>query len=114
MFSNLGWSEVLVLAVLGLVIFGPERLPKVMADAARMMRQLRQMARSAATDLKSELGPEMADLDLRSLHPRSIFEDALSDDDPEAVDVAATPVGRPTISTPLAPDERPPYDPDAT
>ena len=45
MFGNLGWEEVLLLAVIGLVVFGPDRLPKAAADAARLLRQLRSMAR---------------------------------------------------------------------
>jgi len=110
MFGNLGWEEILVLAVLGLIIFGPDRLPKAAADAARLMRQLRAMARGAANDLRAELGPEMADLDLRSLHPRRFVEDALfGDDEPKAADAAerqAQPV--------LAVNEAPPFDSDAT
>ena len=106
--------EIAVLAILGLVIFGPERLPTLFRDAVGMVRQLRTMARGAAADLKSELGPEMADLNLRSLNPRTFIEDALRDDPvPATADVAATPVGRPA-HTPLASHERPPYDPDAT
>jgi sec-independent protein translocase protein TatB len=106
MFHNLGWSEIIVLAVIGLIIFGPDRLPKAAADAARMMRQLRTMARSAASDLKAELGPEMADLDLASLHPRRLASSLLDDDATDPLAVAA--------AAPLAPGERPPYDDDAT
>jgi sec-independent protein translocase protein TatB len=108
MFGNLGWEEVLVLAVLGLVIFGPDRLPKAIGDAARMLRELRAMARGAATDLKSELGPELADLDLRGLHPRRLVEDIFNEDDP-----SATPRQR-RASVALEAGERPPYDDDAT
>jgi sec-independent protein translocase protein TatB len=107
MFDQVGWSEILVLAVIGLIVFGPDRLPKAAADAARLLRQLRQMARSASSDLKAELGPEMADLDLASLHPRRIVQDAIWDED----DDAALRRRRPT---PLAPGEPPPYDADAT
>ena len=104
MFHNLGWSEIIVLAVIGLIVFGPDRLPKAAADAAKMIRQLRSMARAAATDLKAELGPEMADLDLASLHPRHLAGTLLADDDPVPATAAAV----------LAPGERPPYDDDAT
>jgi sec-independent protein translocase protein TatB len=108
MLGNLGWEEVLLLAVLGLIIFGPNRLPKAAADAAKMLRELRAMARGAASDLKAELGPELADIDLRGLHPRRFVEDALfGDDEP----VAAS---RRTPMTALQPGERPPYDSDAT
>ncbi|HWB65712.1 MAG TPA: sec-independent translocase [Mycobacteriales bacterium] len=115
MLGNIGWEELLLLAVLGLIIFGPERLPKAAADASRMLRQLRSMARGAADDLKAELGPELADIDLRSLHPRRFVEDTLfGDDDPDGADAAGTPgSGRPPVLT-LAEGERPPYDTDAT
>src|SRR5689334_12479594 len=112
MFNNVGWTELLILAVIGLVVLGPERLPKAAADAARMLRQLRAMARNATADLKAELGPEMADLDLASLHPRRMVQSMLLDDDAEAAGVA-TPVGRPG-QVPLQPGETPPYDADAT
>jgi len=113
MFNHVGWSELLVLAVIGLVVLGPERLPKAAADAARLIRQLRTMARSATADLKAELGPEMADLDLSSLHPRRMMQSMLLDDDDADAAGVATPVGRPG-QVPLQPGETPPYDADAT
>ena len=109
MFDHVGWSELLILAVIGLIVFGPDRLPKAAADAARMLRQLRQMAKSASSDLKAELGPEMADLDLASLHPRRIVQSALWDDDEDAPKGTSR-----RRATPLEPGERPPYDADAT
>jgi sec-independent protein translocase protein TatB len=108
MLGNLGWEEVLVLAIIGLVIFGPDRLPKAAADAARMLRELRAMARGAASDLKAELGPELADLDLRGLHPRRFVEDVFRDDEP----AAGTQHRRASVALPAG--ERPPYDDDAT
>jgi len=108
MFHNIGWLELVVLGVIGLIIFGPERLPRAASDAVRMLRELRTMARGAAADLKAELGPEMADLDLASLHPRRIVGSILSEDEP-------VPAGMPPPeATTLAPGETPPYDLDAT
>ena len=83
-----------------------KRLPKAAADAVRMLRELRAMARSAASDLQAELGPEMADLDLASLHPRRIAG-SLFDDDPR------TPAAAVAVES-LPPGETPPYDDDAT
>jgi sec-independent protein translocase protein TatB len=111
-FNSIGWAEILVLGVVGLLIFGPERLPKAIKDAGRMLRELRSMARGAATDLKAELGPEMADLDLRSLHPRRFVENALFGED--NANPGSTPVGRTAPAITLTEGERPPYDPDAT
>ena len=105
MFDHLGWGELVVLAIVGLIVFGPDRLPKAAADAAKMLRQLRTMARSATADLRAELGPEMADLDLASLHPRRLMQSALWDDDDASAE---------TRPRPLGPDETPPYDADAT
>jgi sec-independent protein translocase protein TatB len=110
MFSHVGWSELILLAVVGLVVFGPDRLPKAAADAVRAVRQLRTLARGAAADLKAELGPEMADLDLASLHPRRFVASVLDDDAPPSM-----PVGRTQALTPvLDPGQPPPYDADAT
>jgi sec-independent protein translocase protein TatB len=104
-FNHVGWSELIVLAIVGLVVLGPDRLPKAAADAARMLRQLRTMARSATADLKAELGPEMADLDLASLHPRRFVQSVWDEDD-------ADPQRRAAAT--LAAGEAPPYDDDAT
>jgi len=110
MFSHVGWSELLVLAVVGLVVFGPERLPKAAADAVRAVRQLRTLARGAAADLKAELGPEMADLDLASLHPRRIVSSVFDEDEPPS----SRPVSRPQAMTPALAAGQTPYDADAT
>ena len=82
MFSNLGFGEFLMMGVLGLVIFGPERLPKAASDAVRVIRQLRSMADSAISDIKAELPSELADLDLRSLSPQGMLRKAIFDDTP--------------------------------
>jgi sec-independent protein translocase protein TatB len=55
MFGNFGLGEIAVLALLGLLVFGPEKLPKAAADAVRMIRQLRTMATTTVNDFKSDL-----------------------------------------------------------
>ena len=105
MFNQVGWLEFAVLLVVGLFVFGPERLPKVAADAGRLLRQLRQMATGVTNDIKAELGPEVGDLDLASLHPKAFVRKHLFEDEPDAP--------QPKVA-PLADGERPPYDPDAT
>jgi sec-independent protein translocase protein TatB len=76
---DIGLGELIVIAVLALLVFG-DRLPKVAADAARTLRQVRQMATAARKDLAdaaglakdTELGSAMRDL--RDLDPRRVLE----------------------------------------
>jgi sec-independent protein translocase protein TatB len=78
---NVGPMEFLVLAVVGLIVLGPDRLPGLARDAARLIRTLRDMATGARAQLREELGPEFADVDLRSLHPRTVLQRAVLGDD---------------------------------
>ena len=82
MFENLNWWEIVALLLLALLIFG-DRLPKVIADGLRMLRNLRDMARNATSDLSRELG---TDIQLEDLHPKTfIRKHLLSEDDEEAL-----------------------------
>ena len=78
---DIGLGEVLVIAVIALLIFGPDRLPKVAADAARTLRQVRAMAAAARKDLSDAAGlsgdEELAQTfrDLRDLDPRRVLGD---------------------------------------
>jgi sec-independent protein translocase protein TatB len=118
---NVGPMELLVLAVVGLIVLGPDRLPQLARDAARMLRTLRDMATGAREQLRDELGPEFADLDLRSLHPRTAVQRVLLGDeldlkslDPRAAVRDALTGGdehQPTPSTALTPLSKPPQQP---
>jgi sec-independent protein translocase protein TatB len=111
-FESLGWGEILVLMVLALFVFGPDRLPGMAADAGRSLRKLRLYVKGMTDDLKTELGPELGDVDLASLNPRTFVQKHLFSDD-EDLDPA---VGRPRsrAGAPLAADEPAPWDPDTT
>lgn len=78
---NIGPLELLVLAVVGLIVLGPDKLPDLARDAARMIRTLRELATGARAQLRDELGPEFADVDLRSLNPRTAIQRAVLGDD---------------------------------
>lgn len=134
--------ELLVLAVVGLIVLGPDRLPGLAKDAARMIRTLRDLAQGARTQLRDELGPEFADIDLRNLNPRTALQrvvlgddvdlsklnprgylqDVLlgGDDDTDGRAGGTVSMSKPTStpqspgSRPLGRDERAPFDPDAT
>lgn len=82
---DIGFFEFAALGVFALLIFGPDKLPKVAADAARMLRELRAMASGAKRELTEAMGPELSDFkDLGDLNPRTFvkknFLDVLDDD----------------------------------
>jgi sec-independent protein translocase protein TatB len=106
-FGDLGFGELLVVAVLALFVFGPERLPTVAADAAKALRSLRRTLKGLTDDLKTELGPEVGDLDLASLHPKAFVRKHLLEDDPD--DAPGPPRQRA-----LASGEAAPWDPETT
>jgi sec-independent protein translocase protein TatB len=80
MFGLGGW-EILFLLLLALFLFGPERLPKVIGDGVRVLRKVREMARSATEDLSRELG---TDVTLEDLHPKTFIRKHLLSDDEQA------------------------------
>lgn len=131
MLFNLSPFKIAVIILVALVVFGPERLPELAKDAARMIKTLRELAQGAQVQLRDELGPELADFDLRSLNPRAALHKALFTDDEQSSPVAAQPrqpaaahagqsaqfveseaVSQPT--PPLGRGETVPYDADAT
>jgi sec-independent protein translocase protein TatB len=65
-------AEIVVLGVLAVIIFGPEKLPELARKAARVLSYLRNIANDAQGRLRQELGPEFADLELADLNPRAL------------------------------------------
>ena len=72
--------EFVLLLVLAVILFGPERLPELARKAARVVRYVRTMAGSAQQQLSRELGPGFEDLDFRDLNPRTFVQKHLLDD----------------------------------
>jgi sec-independent protein translocase protein TatB len=80
---DLSLPKLLILAVLALVVFGPNELPKMAAHAGRVLRELRRIAEGAKTDLRDGLGPEFADFDIDDLNPRRFVQKHLFSDPEE-------------------------------
>ncbi len=108
---GVGLTEMAVIAVIAVLVFGPDRLPELAKQAGGLLRQLRTMANTARDEIREELGPEFADLELSDLDPRNIVRkhivEAMNDADSDT-----TPIRRGL--RPLAEGETPPYDVDAT
>jgi sec-independent protein translocase protein TatB len=62
MFDSIGWGEILVIVLAGLFILGPERLPGAAAWLGRNVRQFKDFAAGATTQIREELGPEFDEL----------------------------------------------------
>lgn len=77
---DLSITKILILGVLGLMIFGPDQLPKMAAQAGRALRDLRRLAENAKADLSDSLGPEFRDFDFNDLNPKSFVRKHLLDD----------------------------------
>lgn len=135
MFANIGWGEMLLLLVIGLVVLGPERLPGAIRWATGAVRQTRDYLSGATSQLREELGPEFDDLrqplnelqKLRGMSPRAALTKHLLDGDDSFLtgefdnasvkpQSAPMPTATPTPSpaTPASPGTPAPFDADAT
>lgn len=126
---NFGLSadKLIVIAVIALMVVGPERLPKYAEGFARLVKRAGEYLRGAKDRVSQEMGPEFEDvgwrkLDPRQYDPRRIIREAILD---EVVPVPAgaepggnTPAPRTTArmraAQRLTAGELPPYDSEAT
>jgi sec-independent protein translocase protein TatB len=125
-FLDLSFSKLLILGVIALVVFGPDRLPGLAAQAGRMVRELRRMADGARTELQDSLGPEFSQFDIADLNPKHFVRkhlmDELTGDGALLGGMAGNGNGNGNgHSSPassgqvlLTPGESPPYDAEAT
>jgi sec-independent protein translocase protein TatB len=89
MLANVGWAEMVVLVVVGLVILGPERLPGAIRWSTNALRQARDYLSATTSQLREEMGPEFDSLreplnqlhNLRGMSPRAVLTKHLLDGD---------------------------------
>ncbi|HJR90786.1 MAG TPA: sec-independent translocase [Aeromicrobium sp.] len=106
---GMGWSEILLIGIVGVLVFGPDKLPEFARQSARFLRTVRRMAQDAKDDLGRELGHDLSALELRDLDPREVVRRTILEDSP-----AAIPTPPPASELPGVSGDRPPVDPDAT
>ena len=114
---DLSIGKILVLAVIALVVFGPNELPKMAAKAGKALRELRNIAEGAKNDLREGLGPEFADFEIEDLNPRHFVQKHLLSDMDLSGDSTATAAAASSTATGasrLLPGEEPPFDMEAT
>jgi sec-independent protein translocase protein TatB len=152
-FNDVGPLELLTLVVIAVLVFGPDKLPKVIQDVTRTIRKIREFSESAKQDIRNELGPEFKDFEFEDLNPKTFIRKHLDNDElglkeirngfdlkKEMAEVTDAVHGRESESSPASassssptshgptggtvdmtkkpastdPDERAPFDPDAT
>lgn len=79
MFFDIGAGEVLGLAILGMMLVGPERLPKLAVEAAQWVKKIRGIATTATAELRENLGPGFEDLQPKDLNPKTFMKKQLTD-----------------------------------
>lgn len=78
MFNDIGALELVTLVILAVLVFGPDKLPKVIQDVSRFIRKVREFSDNAKDDIRSELGPEFKDFDFEDLNPKKFVRKQLS------------------------------------
>jgi sec-independent protein translocase protein TatB len=108
---GIGLPEFMVIAFVAILVFGPDKLPELAKQVGQFARKAKEFANSARDELREELGPEFADLELRDLDPRTIVRKHIMEAMEDADD-NAKPKRRGLL--PLTEGELPPYDLEAT
>ena len=85
---NIGAGEWLLLAVLGIILVGPDRLPHVASDAAKYVRKFKELTSKATEELRENLGPGFEDLNVSDLNPKKFIAKTLTEATEGAVPVA--------------------------
>ncbi|MCX4627748.1 sec-independent translocase [Streptomyces sp. NBC_01443] len=125
MFNDIGALELVTIVVLAILVFGPDKLPKVIQDVTGVIRKIRAFSDSAKQDIRSELGPEFKDFEFEDLNPKTFIRKQLTENEDlreirstfdlrkELNDVTDAVNSRETAPAPAA-EQRTPYDADAT
>ena len=100
MFFDFGAGELIGLAVLAMILIGPERLPHFAVDAAKFVKKVREMATSATNELKESLGPGFEDLKPTDLNPKTFIQKQLS----SVLDESDGPTPKATFVSKIDPD----------
>jgi sec-independent protein translocase protein TatB len=110
---GIGPLELVVIAIVAVLVFGPDRLPEFARTAGKLLRQVRTMVTNAQNDLRNELGPEYADLELQDLNPKNFVRKHLLDPVDEYVEKTVSEFNEPAVER-LPAGQKPPFDPEST
>ena len=63
MFSSIGWPEIFVIVLLGIIVIGPERMPEVIKDVRAAIYAARKAINNAKAELNGEMGSITSEFD---------------------------------------------------
>ncbi|MEV7616079.1 sec-independent translocase [Streptomyces sp. NPDC089799] len=81
MFNDIGGLELVTIVVLAILVFGPDKLPKVISDVTGFIRKIRAFSDSAKQDIRSELGPDFKDFEFEDLNPKTFIRKQLTENE---------------------------------
>ncbi|MFE7186110.1 sec-independent translocase [Streptomyces erythrochromogenes] len=81
MFNDIGALELVTIVILAILVFGPDKLPKVIQDVTGFIRKVRAFSDSAKHDIRSELGPDFKDFEFEDLNPKTFIRKQLSENE---------------------------------
>jgi sec-independent protein translocase protein TatB len=70
--------KLVALVVLAVIIFGPDKLPKLVSEVMGFIRKVREFSDSAKEDIRKELGPEFKDFEFEDLNPKTFVRKQLA------------------------------------
>ncbi|WP_434613894.1 twin-arginine translocase TatA/TatE family subunit [Arthrobacter sp. A5] len=78
--------ELIIIAIVAVLVIGPQRLPEYVEKLKNLIREVRRMAAGARETIKDEAGVDLDEIDWKKLDPRQydprrIIRDALMDDE---------------------------------
>ena len=103
---DFGFGEVIGLVILALILVGPERMPRVSSDLAKMIKKVRAMTNTATAEIRDNLGPGFEDLKPADLNPKTFIKRHVASvlEDEDSNDQNKKRSGQPAFSPKIDPD----------
>lgn len=89
MFSSVGWGEVLIIVIVGIIVVGPERLPRMINDVKALLLAARRTIANARKEFDDDFGEDFEEFrkpleqlnSVRQMGARGFITKTLLDDD---------------------------------
>ncbi|MFM9151852.1 MAG: Sec-independent protein secretion pathway component [Candidatus Planktophila sp.] len=103
---DFGFGEVIGLVVLALILVGPEKMPRVAGDLAKMIKKIRALTYTATAEIRDNLGPGFEDLKPADLNPKTFIKRQVASvlDEEDAIDRERRSAGESAFNPKIDPD----------